>query len=209
MGSGSRHLPDGVLHRAPVAPERVKALKERLSEARDEEGCRSYAMLLIFLSTGMRVSELVGLKITDFRRDDLGFFVSFYRPKRRDRHTIRLSLSSFVKIRRAIIRYHRVAMIERHLRRHVFWSRKHRREGSRLSDQRTKLVARSVQRIVNSWSLMNGLGQCIAPHGLRHHVGRQATRNYDFIYAQKLLGHADPKTTAEFYTDRSVQAIEV
>ncbi|MCE9598363.1 MAG: tyrosine-type recombinase/integrase [Spirochaetia bacterium] len=115
-----------VLHRAPVNPHAIDALRRSLASRRDEDGTRSHAMLLILLVTGMRASELVLLKRSDFRRDDLGPLISFYRPKRRDRHVIRLSEKTFRKLIRALDRYHAVAGIDSD---HVFWSCQVRRAG--------------------------------------------------------------------------------
>lgn len=187
----------------------MDALKRRLAKLRDEESRRSYAMLLVLLTTGMRASEIVRLKRSDFRRDDQGPLVSFHRPKRRDRHIIRLSEKTYSKLIRAIDAYHRTAKISGQEREHLFYSRQIRRAGTKTFIAHTKLVTRSVQRIVNSWNVKDGRGRTIATHGMRHHAGRTASRKKDFIYAQKLLGHSDPKTTSDFYTDRFVQALEV
>ncbi|MBL8019734.1 MAG: site-specific integrase [Leptospirales bacterium] len=187
----------------------IQTLRKTLAKRRDEDGTRSYAMLLILLTTGMRASELVRLTRTDFRRDDRGPLISFYRPKRRDRHSIRLSEKTFRKLTRAIHSYHRVANIQGAHANHIFWSRQVRRAGQGTFVFHTKLVTRSVQRIVNSWGLLDGLGRIVATHALRHHVGRMAARKGDFIYAQKLLGHKDPRTTSEFYTEAFVQAMEL
>lgn len=197
------------LHRAPVDPSQVDALKRRLAKLRDEGSRRSYAMLLVLLTTGMRASELVRLKRSDFRRDDQGPLVSFHRPKRRDRHIIRLSEKTFSKLMRSIDAYHKGAGIKEKDREHIFYSRQIRRAGTEIFIAHTRLVTRSVQRIVNSWNVKDGRGRVIATHGMRHHAGRTASRTKDFIYAQKLLGHSDPKTTSDFYTDKFVQALEV
>ena len=197
------------LHRAPVDPAAVEALKKRLARERSEEGRRSYAMLLLLLTTGMRASELVRLTRSDFRRDDQGHVLSFYRPKVKSRHVIRLSEETHRKIKRALDAYHKAAGLKGKDSEHIFWSAQNRRAGLEVYVHHTKLTTRSLQRIVNAWGLIDGRGKLIAPHALRHHVGRNVSRRKDFIYAQKLLGHSDPKTTAEFYTDKSVQALEV
>lgn len=197
------------LHRAPVDPAAVDALKSRLSKERSEEGRRAYAVLLVLLTTGMRASELVRLTRSDFRRDDRGHVLSFYRPKVKSRHVIRLSEETHRKIKRALDAYHKAAGITGKDSEHLFWSCQIRRAGTETFTAHTKLTTRSLQRIVNGFGIIDGRGRLIAPHALRHHVGRTVSRKMDFIYAQKLLGHSDPKTTSEFYTDKSVQALEV
>lgn len=197
------------LHRAPVDPAAVDALQKRLEKATDEKGRRDYAMLLVLLTTGMRASEIVILKRSDFRRDPDGFILSFYRPKvkKQGRHVIRLSERTHRKLTRAIEDYHKAAGLKD--TDHIFWSCQTRRAGTGTFTAHTKLTTRSLQRIVNGWGVIDGRGKLIAPHALRHHVGRKVSRKMDFIYAQKLLGHSDPKTTSDFYTDKSVQALEV
>lgn len=194
-------------HRAPVSQSAVEALKKRLAKATDEDGRRSYAMLLVLLATGMRASELVILQVSDFRKDDQGPMVSFRRPKRKDRHVIRLLGKTFRKVTKAIQAYHEVAGITGED--HVFWSRQIRRAGEKTYTKHTKLVTRSLQRIVNGWGIKDGMGKIVAPHAFRHLIGRKMESERNHIYAQKLLGHSDPKTTSDFYTDHSVTGPEV
>lgn len=202
-------IPQGVSYKASISREAVAKLKQRLSESKDEEGLRSYVILLILLATGMRVSELVLLKRSDIGRDDKGPYISFSRPNRNDRHTIRLSRADALKILLAVARYHRTAKIRGKARDHVLWSLPFIFSGERVLLVRSRLGTRSVQKIVIDWGLRDDLGRPVIPYGLRHCVGRMATRSFDFVYAQKLLGHVDPKTTSHFYTDPSVPSLEI
>ncbi|MBU41584.1 MAG: hypothetical protein CMN76_00065 [Spirochaetaceae bacterium] len=186
------------------APE-LKAIldfKERLELATEEPELRDRCILHILTATGMRASELCELKLSNFEKDiDGSPAVTFYRRKRKDWHTVKLTKTHFRKLMAVIDDYHTSAGIEDD---HILWSRR-----NPITGKRSQLVTRSLQRIVNAWHLRDGQGRILAPHSLRHLVGILATRTRDHIFAQKLLGHSDPKTTSAFYTDKYVQGIEI
>ena len=177
-------------------------LKERLEAATDEPPLRDRCVLHLLTATGMRASELAALKLSNFEKDiDGSPAVTFYRKKRKDWHTVKLSRSHFRRLMAVVKDYHRAAGIEDD---HILWSRP-----NPITGQRSQLVTRSLQRIVNAWGLTDGRGRTLAPHSLRHFVGILATRTRDHIFAQKLLGHSDPKTTSAFYTDQYVEGMEI
>lgn len=122
---------------------------------------------------------------SDFRRDDQGQVLSFYRPKAKSRHVIRLSEQTHRKIRRAIDAYHKAAELKGKDREHIFRSAQNRRAGLETYVHHTKLTARSLQRIVNAWGLTDGRGKLLAPHALRHHVGCNVSRKKRISFAHR------------------------
>lgn len=177
------------------------ALREKLNTATDEKGLREKAIISILAATGMRASELCELRKSDFGTDIDGMpQVTFYRKKRKDHHTVKLSPELHSRIMEAVESYHKEAGIDADF---ILWS---------LSDfvtkKRSRLTTRSLQRIVNAWNIRDGHGKTIAPHAIRHLVGIIASREHGFVYAQKLLGHSDPKTTSRFYTEAFVKGLE-
>jgi len=61
------------------------------------------------------------------------------------------------------------------------------------------LSVRQAQKIVMRWLREIGRGD-LRVHSLRHSFGAMVTRETRSIFvAQKLLGHADPRTTARYY----------
>jgi len=188
------------LGKAPLA-KLVREVDEWYSTASGESDLRDRAAFLILSRIGMRASELVALKLSDFKVDDDGFLIQFKRPKTRDVHTVRLPDAVHDRIMSAIKAYHEKAVIDDD---HIFFSLPNHLR----NDARTHLTTRSLQRMVNRWGLVDGSGKVIAPHGMRHFVGIQASKLHGFIHAQKLLGHSDPKTTSLYYTDPSVTSLD-
>ncbi|MCB1305744.1 MAG: site-specific integrase [Leptospiraceae bacterium] len=199
--SGGPRKPRSARAKAPEL-QAILDLKERLELAIDEVQLRDRCILHLLTATGMRASELCELKLSNFEKDiDGSPAVTFYRKKRKDWHTVKLGKAHFRKLMAVIRDYHRAAGVEDD---HILWSRP-----NVITGERTHLVTRSLQRVVNSWGIKDGRGKTLAPHSLRHLVGILATRTRDHIFAQKLLGHSDPKTTSAFYTDQYVQGIEI
>ncbi|MCE9597047.1 MAG: site-specific integrase [Spirochaetia bacterium] len=177
----------------------IQRLGKRLETGTTERELRDRAILVLLAVIGMRASELLLLRKSDFKLHDGTHVVQYRRPKRRDVHTVKLSMETRSRIVSAIETYHEVAGLTSD---HIFWSLpNHLRNNAR-----TQLTTRSLQRIVNSWNIRAGNGKLIAPHAIRHLVGWTVSKQKDFIHAQKLLGHADPKTTSTYYTDPSVFA---
>lgn len=161
---------------------------EQLLAAPDEEtpeGIRDGAMLEMLYATGMRVSELVGLKITQVQMDAGFSLINGKGDKTRlvpvgdvalDRlkeyfETARLSLlrgktSDFVFVTRR----------GGGMTRQAFWIR------------------------LKKWALSAGIDGKVSPHMLRHSFATHMVRHgADLRAVQAMLGHADISTT-EIYT---------
>lgn len=159
---------------------------ERLLSApkgKDLLSLRDAAMLEILYSTGMRVSELVGLDLEDI--DPIGEVVRVRGKGRRERLA---PLGSYAIT--ALNRYLGArAEADVHDAKAVFINR----HGERLN-------ARSVRRKLAKYLAVAGLDPHVSPHTLRHSFAtHMLERGADLRAVQELLGHRSLSTT-QIYT---------
>lgn len=155
----------------------LRALKDENPLAR-----RDRVIVELFLATGIRVNELVGLDLADL---DL------------DAGRLRIRAKGGREEVRFLSRRLRV-LVARHVARRraeepdpevLFVSRPGRRLG-----------ARQVARRLSLWLLRAGIPKRLGPHGLRHSFAtRLYERTGDLLLVQRALGHRDLSTT-QLYT---------
>ena len=148
-------------------------------------GRRDRAILEVIYSTGIRVSELVGLEWTDI---DVNVEVVRVRGKGNKERIVpvgRKALSALAAYREQI-----PALCPRRLRqeRPVFLNR----NGSRLT-------ARSVDRLMDGYIRQSGIVTKATPHALRHSFATHLlSAGADLRAIQELLGHASLSTTQKY-----------
>ncbi len=165
---------------------------ERLFKEPDIEtaqGLRDRAILELLFSSGLRVSELVGL----------------------DRDHINLKRREFMvrgkgqKDRPIFISESAADWIQQYLSKRTDTTRPLfiRYSGNKKVDQTgnfTRLTARSVQRMVARYALLAGITKHVSPHTLRHSYATDLLMNgADLRSVQALLGHSNVATT-QIYT---------
>ncbi len=165
-----------------LEPEEVERLLAA-PEGDDLLTLRDRAILEILYSTGMRVSELVGLNLDDV--DPIGEVVRVRGKGRRERLAPLGSyaleaLDRYLAARAgAEVRDDKALLVNRH--------------GQRLS-------ARSVRRKLAKYLKMAGLDPAVSPHTLRHSFAtHMLERGADLRAVQELLGHRSLSTT-QVYT---------
>jgi len=187
-----KHLP-GYLDRG--AMDRLFELAQARSAANTLPGRRDRAILELFYSTGMRLSELVGLDLDDL--DLVGDQVRVRGKGRKERllpvgRPAVSALRGYLPRRDEVLRDAKTPD-----RRAVFVSVRGRR-----------LTARAVQLIVRGFLDAVSEGQDVSTHSLRHSFATHLLdAGADLRAVQELLGHASLNTT-QIYTHTSVERLK-
>jgi len=150
-------------------------------------GARDRAMMEVLYSTGVRVSELVGLNMDDV--DFLGEVIHI-RGKGKKERICPIGSSAMQSIQNYIEFRNRRLANDSAFDSKVLFANKH---GKRLS-------TRSVRRKMDKYLLAAGLDPAISPHTLRHSFATHMLNNgADLRSVQELLGHQSISTT-QIYT---------
>jgi integrase/recombinase XerC len=186
----SRHLP-GYLDR-----ERTEALFQS-AEARatsdDRAGLRDLAILELFYSSGLRLSELTGLNLLDL---DLLSDQVKVRGKGRKERLVPIGSRASRALRHYLDQREPLARLPGADRQAVFVGPRGRR-----------LTGRTVQRIVHRALDVVG-GEGLRTHSLRHTFATHLLdAGADLRAVQELLGHASLSTT-QIYTHTSVERLK-
>jgi integrase/recombinase XerC len=154
---------------------------------------RDLAILELFYSTGMRLSELCGMNMEDL---DLLSDQAKVRGKGRKERIVPVGSRAVLALRRYLSLREAVVGRPRADRRAVFVSRAGRR-----------LAPRGVQRIVHA--MLDGIGgDGLRVHSLRHTFATHLLdAGADLRAVQELLGHASLSTT-QIYTHTSVERLK-
>lgn len=151
-----------------------------------ENGVRDYAIFLLLLTAGLRVSECVGINMKDMNLRNMTIRIRGKGNKERIAHITPRCAGA---IRRYIEEYRN--LIPGLQTEALFVSK---RQGRRLT---TRSVERAMEKHVLEAKL-GGMGY--TPHKLRHSVGTTLARDgVDLLTIQNILGHEHPSTT-EIYT---------
>lgn len=154
---------------------------------------RDKAMLEMFFSTGLRVSELVKLKKENVNLDKEEFTVF---GKGRKSRLVFLSEAA---------RYWTKKYLEKRKDMNPFLFVSHdKRSGKNLktssNEEETPLTSRSAQRIVQKYAKAAGITKPVTPHTLRHSFATDLLQNgADIRSVQTMLGHSSI-TTTQIYT---------
>lgn len=161
----------------------------------DALGLRDKAMLELFYSSGMRVSELTGLNIIDI---DLARGLVKIRGKGKKERIVPVgdpalnAIKNYLEKRNDLVR----DKTETYLDACLFLNRL----GARLT-------TRSVRRILDKYVLMSGIRRKISPHVLRHTFATHLMdAGADLRVIQEMLGHVSLSTTQK-YTSISVSRL--
>ncbi len=192
QGSRDVSFLDGTdLQRLLEAPE--KSDLAPLVKARDK------AILELFFSTGMRVSELAGLKRNQINLEREEFTVRGKGDKTRVAflsNQARHSLKNYLEMRKddsphMFVRHDRAAPVEGSSKKEV---------GS--------ITPRSIERLVKYYAVAAGIPKKVSPHTLRHSFATDLLMNgADIRSVQSMLGHSSI-TTTQIYTHVTNQQLK-
>src|SRR6266480_5820994 len=137
---------------------------------------RDYAILQLFLQTGIRVSELVGLTLSDI---DLDEGIMLINGKGNKQRTVYLEKKAIQALRSYLTNRPRSSD------EHVF-----------LNYQGTRLSVQGVSDIVEKYRILSGITKHFSCHSLRHTCATyKASKGYTAVELQDLLGHEKPETS--------------
>jgi len=178
------------------APRSMQALPHTLSPAEVERllaaptgeeafACRDRAMLDLLYATGLRVSELVGLKLEDLQIE-VGYLFAFGKGSKR--RIVPMGETAIHELRRYLAEGR--PFLERETSSpHLFLNR----SGKGLTRQ-------GFWKIIKRRAREAGINKNITPHTLRHSFATHLLENgADLRAVQTMLGHADISTT-QIYT---------
>ena len=167
-----------------LSPKEVEAL---LAAPQGEEplDLRDKAMLETLYATGLRVSELVGLRLADLQLD-VGYLSAF--GKRKKQRIVPLGETALEALR-YYLRYGRPSIDRGEGAGMIFLNRFGR-----------GLTRQGFWKIIKRRALEAGIRKNIMPHTLRHSFATHLLENgADLRAVQTMLGHADISTT-QIYT---------
>lgn len=154
---------------------------------KDERGLRDRAILETFYSTGMRISELVGLRVEDI--DFISGVVKVMGKGRKER---------MLPIGEPAISAIRAYLEKRRKQPDALFLNKN---GRRITD-------RGVRNIVEKYIQIASIKQAVSPHTLRHSFATHLlNRGADLRSVQELLGHANLSTT-QIYTHLTTERLK-
>ena len=150
-------------------------------------GRRDRAILETLYSTGMRVSELVGLNVETI--DFIGGIVKVLGKGKKER-LLPIGKTALLAIR---------AYLD---------MRDKQRKELFLNKNYTRLTDRGVRNVLNKYIRITSLKQHISPHALRHSFATHLlNRGADLRSVQELLGHVNLSTT-QIYTHLSTERLK-
>lgn len=160
-------------------------------EGSDWHSIRDRAMLELFYSSGLRLSELVGTDIKDITFSDASIKV---RGKGSKERLLPVGSKAIIAIKRWL--QERPNLPKGHVADD---------EALFLSERGNRISPRSVQDRVKQWCLRLGISTRVHPHTLRHSFASHLLESsQDLRAVQELLGHADIATT-QIYTHLDFQ----
>lgn len=196
-------LREGVVQANPVVGIRAPKYEKRLpnaldvdqaqqlltTDANDPFAVRDFAIMELLYSSGLRLSELVGLSVADVDIGDATVRVTGKGNKMR------------------IVPVGRIALQALHvwLQQRPQWLKEAQQQALFLSRDGNRLHQRSIQTRIRLWGLRQNLPGSVHPHRLRHSFASHLLQSSGDIRAvQELLGHANIGTT-QVYTHLDYQ----
>lgn len=171
----------------------IEQIEQLLSAPSDKDvlGTRDRAMLETLYSTGIRVSELVGLSFEDL---DIAGEAMHVRGKGKKERIVPLGSHALGAIRRYS------EMVQADPRYNANWDSTAEDRPLFMNKHGGRLSSRSVRRKLDKYLRAVGLDPSISPHTLRHSFATHLLDNgADLRSVQELLGHQSLSTT-QVYT---------
>ncbi|MBD5431004.1 site-specific tyrosine recombinase XerD [Lactobacillus agrestimuris] len=175
--------------RLPVALTE-KEINDLLSQPDTDKklGIRDKALLETLYATGMRVSELINLKLENIH-DDLRLIKVFGKG----------SKERLIPISNVALEW--INVYEEKVRDPLLLKKGKSNEYLFLNNRGTQLTRQAVWQIIKRYCLLAGIEKDVTPHTLRHTFATHLLENgADLRVVQEILGHSDISTT-QIYTN--------
>ncbi len=171
------------------AVESGQGLTKKQQEFHQQNAVRDTAVITLFLGTGMRISELVGIDT-----DDVNFSSNEVRVTRKGGNEELLVFGN--DVRNALLEY-------MNYRKSIIPAEGHEK-ALFLSLQKKRMSVRSVELLVKKYAQIAAPLKKISPHKLRSTYGTMLYRETGDIYlVADVLGHKDVNTTRKHYAAMS------
>ena len=149
---------------------------------------RDHAMLELFYSSGLRLSELAGL---DFDSIDFAQCQIMVTGKGNKQRIVPVGRKAAKALKSWLEKREELAISAE--------------RGLFVNEKGARLSVRGIQYLVNQWALKKGLGRRLHPHMLRHSFASHVLESSgDLRAVQEMLGHSDISTT-QIYTHLDFQ----
>lgn len=179
-------------------PEELEAIFSQ-PDLSTPQGRRDKAIMDLFFSTGLRVSELCNLKISDINLDRSEFSVKGKGGKIRVvflDHESKESIKKYLDLRQDKSDYLFVS-----------YGHSNAEDGQPMAED-APITPRSVQRMILKYAAAAGITKHVTPHVLRHSFATDLLMNgADIRSVQTLLGHSSI-TTTQIYTHVTDQHLQ-
>jgi integrase/recombinase XerC len=150
-------------------------------------GLRDHAMLELFYSSGLRLSELAGLNVTDL---DFRQALVKLRGKGKKERIVPVGQKALQAIDEYI---KKTTEVRKECDDNLF------NNPLFLNARGKRITARSIARIVDAMTVKSGIGRKISPHALRHTFATHLLNaGADLRSIQELLGHESLSTTQKY-----------
>jgi integrase/recombinase XerC len=160
--------------------ESPKSISEKSSEGAKEKGLRDRAILELLYSSGLRVSELVGLNSNQL---DLDLGIVRVMGKGRKERIVPVGVKA-IEVLKAHLEERRMLKGD---------------EPIFVNSLGGRLTARSVGRLVKKYSRHSGIFRKVSPHSLRHTFATHLLdAGADIREIQEMLGHSSLSTTQRY-----------
>ncbi len=158
-------------------------LSQHQQKYQENTRTRDLAMVSLFLGTGIRVSELVGIDLDDVNFEDMSFVVT-----RKGGARVILYFSD--EVAGYLYDYYQMRKADKSTDEQALF----------LSLQKRRITTRAVENVIKKYSQIAAPLKHITPHKLRSTYGTQLYRSTGDIYAvADVLGHKDVNTTRKHY----------
>ena len=150
-------------------------------------GLRDHAMLELFYSSGLRLSELAGLNVTDL---DFRQALVKLRGKGKKERIVPVGQKALQAIDEYI---KKTTEVRKECDDNLF------NNPLFLNARGKRITARSIARIVDAMTVKSGIGRKISPHALRHTFATHLLNaGADLRSIQEMLGHESLSTTQKY-----------